>query len=229
MRKLTILVGVLLAGASVPAAAQYGSGGNLDLRIQQLQAQIQANVQSGRLSRGEAESLRGELRALRQLERQYSQDGLSSGERNDLQNRIQQLRQRIQSANRNEEYRDRDRDGRYDRDDRRDGRRYDRRDDDDRYERDDDDDRYGRDDRFNGRFCPPGLAKKNNGCVPPGLEGRGMREGDRYREGMGSPLPARYRDQFRDTDRYFHRFDGRNVYRIDRRTLIIVAIIVVVR
>lgn len=29
-------------------------------------------------------------------------------------------------------------------------------------------------------FCPPGLAKKNPPCVPPGLVGKDYRVGDRY-------------------------------------------------
>lgn len=213
MRKLTFLAAALLGCSAVPATAQYYGGGDFGSRIDQLQARIQANVQSGRLTRGEAESLRGELRQLRQLERQFSRDGLSAGERNELQRRIQSMQQRIRSERTDGDYRDRDRDGRYDRDDRRDR----------------EDDRYDRDDRDGRRFCPPGLAKKNNGCLPPGQVGRGMREGDRYRDGMGTAVPIRFRDQYRDSDRYFHRWDGRNIYRIDRRTLIIVAVIVIVR
>lgn len=217
MRKLAFLAGALLASTAVPAAAQYyGGGGNLQVRIEQLQARIQANVQSGRLTRGEAESLRAELRQLRQLERQFSQDGLSVTERDELQRRIQSLQQRVQSERRDGDYRDRDRDGRYDRDDRRDR--------DDRYDRDDDRD----DDRY-GRNCPPGLAKKNNGCLPPGQAKKMMREGDRYQEGMGYELPERYRYQYRDTNRYFHRYSDGRIYRIDRRTFIIIAVIVVVR
>lgn len=42
-----------------------------------------------------------------------------------------------------------------------------------------------------GRKCPPGLAKKNNGCMPPGLA---------KKWGMGRPLPGdlRYYDLPRD-------------------------------
>ena len=72
---------------------------------------------------------------------------------------------------------------------------------DDRWD-DDDDDRFGR----NG--CPPGLAKKNNGCLPPGQakkmdDGRFDRFGDR---------------RFEDTDRYVFRRDGDRIVQIDRRT-----------
>lgn len=247
MRNLIFAAALLAASAAVPAAAQfnqsYGDYG-IRSRIERLQQRIQDSVASGRLTRGEAESLRSELRQLRQLERQYSQDGLSPGERQELQRRIQSLQQRIGTERRDGEYRDRDGDGQYDRDDRRyrDDDRY--RDDrygddrygDDRYREDryrDDryrDDRY-RDDRYGnsyGRPCPPGLARRDNGCLPPGQVGR-VREGDRYQQGMGYELPERYRYQFRDTERYFHRYMDGRILRIDRRTLIIVAIIVVVR
>lgn len=42
-----------------------------------------------------------------------------------------------------------------------------------------DDDRWGEDDRRGGRDCPPGLDKRDNGCVPPGQEGRDGRWEDR--------------------------------------------------
>lgn len=211
MRFSKMVAGAILAVAAVPAAAQYGGqqygdGSNLQVRIDQLGARIQANVQSGRLTRQEADSLRAELRQLRQTERQFSADGLSPGERDELRRRTQQLQARIGSERGDGDYRDRNRDGRYDRDDRRDDRYQDR----------------------DGRDCPPGLAKKNNGCLPPGQVGR-MREGDRYRDGYGSELPGQYRDAYRDTQRYFHRYADGSIYRIDRRTLIIVAVIVVVR
>jgi hypothetical protein len=44
------------------------------------------------------------------------------------------------------------------------------------------DDRYDRDDRYGDRYdrdCPPGLEKKNNGCLPPGQVGRDGRD-DRW-------------------------------------------------
>ena len=54
--------------------------------------------------------------------------------------------------------------------------------------------------------CPPGLRKKNNGCLPPGQVGR---EDSRYRDSYA----------YRDTDRYVWQQDrnGRMI-QIDRRT-----------
>lgn len=109
----------------------------------------------------------------------------------------------------------RDRGDRYDREDRRDrGDRYDRddrRDRDDRYDRDDRRDRGDRDGRRDRRdsyrfdddsrrvifdyygaqarmgHCPPGLAKKNNGCMPPG-------QAKKWRIGHPLPRDLRYYD-----------------------------------
>ncbi|MCA1661826.1 MAG: hypothetical protein LC648_06575 [Novosphingobium sp.] len=74
---------------------------------------------------------------------------------------------------------------------------------DDRFDDDDDDDRFGR----NG--CPPGLAKKNNGCLPPG-QAKKMGDSDRF--------GWRDRDRFEDSDRFVYRRDGDRVLQIDRRT-----------
>lgn len=53
-------------------------------------------------------------------------------------------------------------------------------------------------------WCPPGLAKKGNGCMPPGQ----ARKLDRY-DGWSSWYPVRYRD-----DGYDWRYDGGYLYRI---------------
>lgn len=73
----------------------------------------------------------------------------------------------------------------------------------------DDDYQYG-----NGRNCPPGLAKKNNGCMPPG---QAKKMGQRYDQNWGG-VPSQWQNQYRDTDRYMFRYDGSRVYQIDRRT-----------
>lgn len=65
--------------------------------------------------------------------------------------------------------------------------------------------------------CPPGLAAKNNGCLPPGQV--------KQRWGYGAPLDARfansylpglYRSWFPDTNQYSYRFGDGYAYRIDR-------------
>jgi hypothetical protein len=134
--KKTILtmaaVSALAIGA--PAAAQTAES-NVDLRVDRLQTQIQMGVRNGTISRAEAPALREQLRQVRQVERQYSRNGLTRAERQDLRNRVQNLRQQIQFAERQGDNRysqanvydqpawiDRNRDGWDDRDYDRDGR-----------------------------------------------------------------------------------------------------------
>ena len=79
------------------------------------------------------------------------------------------------------------------------------------------------DDRFDRRFagngwindCPPGLAKKHNGCLPPGQAKKlvGTRWPDAYQRSF---LPASYRNWYPDNDDYLYRMRDGYVYRIDR-------------
>lgn len=63
--------------------------------------------------------------------------------------------------------------------------------------------------------CPPGLAKKGNGCMPPG----------QAKKLVGTVLPAAlagqllsgpYRDWYRDNDDFYYRNDGDYIYRVRR-------------
>lgn len=63
--------------------------------------------------------------------------------------------------------------------------------------------------------CPPGLAKKGNGCLPPG----------QAKKLYGTPLNAAlrantlgwpYREWYRDDDRYIYRWDNDYIYRVNR-------------
>ena len=75
------------------------------------------------------------------------------------------------------------------------------------------------------RNCPPGLAKKHNGCLPPG-QARKWAQGSRLPYGYNSytpynQLPQRYVDQY-DLDpnnRYIYR--DNMIYQVDPRTSII--------
>jgi TolA-binding protein len=73
----------------------------------------------------------------------------------------------------------------------------------------------------NGRNCPPGLAKKDNGCMPPG---QAKKMGQRYDRNWAG-VPSQWQDQYRDTNRYMYRYDGNRIYQIDRRTGNIVRVI----
>lgn len=175
---LMTLAAVSAVAMAAPASAQYANTA-FDARINELQANLQAGVQSGRITRNEAVPLRDRLRQLSMLERQYSRNGLTRGERDQLQLRIQTLRQQIRYAERNGATRP----------------------------------GYGNDYGY-GRDCPPGLAKKNNGCLPPGQVGR---VGSRFDNSWGR-VPGQWQGQYRDSDRYTYRYNNGRIYQIDRRT-----------
>lgn len=83
--------------------------------------------------------------------------------------------------------------------------------------------RYYRDGRYYGGNCPPGLAKKNNGCLPPG------QAKSRYSVGQRLPnaywddyIPSQYRDRYNDGT---YRYNDGYVYRVNPQTYVIEEII----
>jgi hypothetical protein len=76
--------------------------------------------------------------------------------------------------------------------------------------------------------CPPGLAKKGNGCLPPGqakkLLGVGRRLEPAWFEGY--TVPVAYRSFYYDTPDYYYRYDDDGyIYRADRGSDLISAVI----
>ena len=215
-RILLATAGVAALAIATPASAQGniirdglasilgGGGASINGRLNDLNLHIQTSYQRGDISRTEAARLQAEVTDLSRREQAYRSGGLSRDERNDLQQRLQVLEGRIQQAG----Y---DRDDRYDRDD-----GYGR---DDRYDRDD---RWSDNDRrYDGRDgCPPGLARKNNGCQPPG---QAMRTGERYGN-QYARVPASYGERYRDTQRYLYRYNDGRIYQVDRRSGLIVRV-----
>ena len=74
--------------------------------------------------------------------------------------------------------------------------------------------------------CPPGLAKKHNGCMPPGQAKKRYNVGQRFPLSYGNrwsynqiPYDLRNRYGFDPDDRYYYG-DG-YVYRVDPRTMLI--------
>ena len=74
--------------------------------------------------------------------------------------------------------------------------------------------------------CPPGLAKKNNGCLPPGQAKKLYNIGQRWPGNYGHawsynqiPYDLRNRYGFDDDDRYYYG-DG-YLYRVDPTTMLI--------
>ncbi len=76
-----------------------------------------------------------------------------------------------------------------------------------------------------GRGCPPGLARKNNGCLPPD-QARRLGVGDRIPDRLDEyNLPQDYRERFRDNRDHAYRYEGEQIYRVDRRSGLIDQII----
>jgi hypothetical protein len=78
--------------------------------------------------------------------------------------------------------------------------------------------------------CPPGLAKKHNGCMPPGQARKMFRVGQRYDLGYGSryayrQIPYDLRQRY-DLDPYSRYYYGNGyLYRVDPRTLLVQQVI----
>jgi len=77
-----------------------------------------------------------------------------------------------------------------------------------------------------GNNCPPGLRKKNNGCMAPGQARKRYNNGQRWNDSYGTrwsynQIPYDYRQQYNldPNDRYYYR-DG-YIYRVDNRTRLV--------
>lgn len=210
MNKLLLSMAAVGAIAvAAPAASQSwsnpnaGGGMGIETRIAQLDARIQAGISTGEISRTEARSLRMQVRQLRTLERQYSYNGLTQSEREDLRARLRELREDVRIAD----------NGRYDRDS--------------RYSWDD---RYDNNSGYTGRggpyeqpydtYCDTnrgGIGGLINGVLGRNNDNCSLRVGSRVSGNLYS-VPSQYRYRFRDGNGVYYRSDGRNIYQIDARS-----------
>ena len=82
---------------------------------------------------------------------------------------------------------------------------------------------------WGNRSCPPGLAKKNNGCLPPGIAKLSFNVGDRwngnYDQWSYNQVPTDWRNQYNlDSDnRYYYR--NGYLYSVDPRTRLVESVI----
>ena len=90
--------------------------------------------------------------------------------------------------------------------------------------------RRARADRYGVNDCPPGLARKNNGCLPPGQARKIFAQGQRLPVGYNfynnyTDIPVAYRDRvpFSESNRYIYR-DG-TVYVVDSATRLVTRVI----
>ena len=74
--------------------------------------------------------------------------------------------------------------------------------------------------------CPPGLAKKNNGCLPPGQAKKLFNVGQRLPYGYNSytpygSLPPYLRDRYDLDDDYRYIYRDDYLYQVDPTTMIV--------
>lgn len=74
--------------------------------------------------------------------------------------------------------------------------------------------------------CPPGLAKKNNGCLPPGQAKKYYNVGQRYNRNFGNTwtynqIPSYLRNQYLldQSDQYYYR--NGYLYQVDPKTMMV--------
>ena len=74
--------------------------------------------------------------------------------------------------------------------------------------------------------CPPGLAKKNNGCMPRGQFKKMYRAGQRYGTNYGSrwsynQIPYDLRSQYDFNPNYRYYYGDGYLYQVDPRTMLV--------
>lgn len=77
--------------------------------------------------------------------------------------------------------------------------------------------------------CPPGLAKKHNGCMPPG-QARKLHRGQRWESGYGSyytynRIPYDLRRRYDLNSRYRYYYNDGSLYAVDPRTMLVQQVI----
>jgi hypothetical protein len=82
---------------------------------------------------------------------------------------------------------------------------------------------------YGGGGCPPGLAKKHNGCLPPG-QAKKLYRGEHFPSGFGTrysyrhiPYDLRRRYDLDPYDRYY--YNNGYLYRVDPKTMLVQQII----
>lgn len=82
---------------------------------------------------------------------------------------------------------------------------------------------------YGGRGCPPGLARKHNGCMPPG-QAKKLYRGERWQSGYGTyysynRIPYDLRRRYALSSRYHYYYSGGTIYVVDPRTMLIAQVI----
>lgn len=206
MKRLLLTMTALAAVAgAAPAVAQYSTRSDYSTRmdtrlmtsadfrdrIYRLELRLNAGIRSGEITRSEELTLRRQLVNLRQLERQYSYNGLTWRERDSLMTQLRAVRQNINYAD----------SGRFDRD-----TRY------SWY-----DDTYT---GVGGPIEEVDACRDRGGLagVLQDVFGRScLRIGDRVNRPL-SAVPYEFRYQYSDNANVYYRSDGDFIYAIDPST-----------
>lgn len=82
---------------------------------------------------------------------------------------------------------------------------------------------------YGERDCPPGLAKKHNGCLPPG-QARKLARGDRWHSSYGDyysyqRIPYDLRRRYELNQRYRYYYNDGYLYAVDPRTMLVQQVI----
>jgi hypothetical protein len=88
---------------------------------------------------------------------------------------------------------------------------------------------YGDDLGYGRGGCPPGLAKKHNGCMPPG-QARKLARGQRWQSAYGSrygygQIPYDIRQRYDLNQRYNYYYNNGYLYQVDPRTMLVQQVI----
>lgn len=88
---------------------------------------------------------------------------------------------------------------------------------------------YGYGNGYNDRSCPPGLAKKHNGCMAPG-QARKLARGQRWQNNYGSlysynRIPYDVRQRYDLNSRYRYYYNDGYLYRVDPKTMLVQQVI----
>ena len=97
---LAAIPAVVLASDSAAAQPGYGARGDMGIGVQldNLDARLDAGVQSGAISGSEQRRLRYQMRDLRLLQERFARNGIDRQERATLQQRLIALRQEVRRA-----------------------------------------------------------------------------------------------------------------------------------
>jgi hypothetical protein len=225
MRKVFLIVGVAALAAAMPAGAEKGGkgGGNGGGKGQSHAQHQGGGGKPAKAERGGGGGQKAQRQAFQggggkpqKVERQAFQGGgkPAKAERQAYRGAGKPAKAERQAFRAPKQERKLIREARQDY-----GRPYDTRraDYDDRRSYRDDNQRYG----ALGANCPPGLAKKNNGCLPPGQAKKRYGLGERVERTWfsGYQVPQRYSGFYSDSSDYYHRYDDNGyIYRVDSRT-----------